>query len=84
MSRHMLEYFTLERTIEFLEKCVREGINTWQASYNDAMARQFPEIRDAGCRIQFICLAARGISTQTCRAPPEAVVQGERRGTSAR
>jgi hypothetical protein len=55
---HMMEWFTDERIVKFLQDCEHAGINTWQASYNESMTRQFPKIRAAGCNIQWICLAA--------------------------
>lgn len=55
---HMMEWYTDERIVKFLLECERAGINTWQASYNDRMPKQFPKIRDGGCKIQWICLAA--------------------------
>lgn len=55
---HMMEWFTDERIVEFLRDCERAGINTWQASYNENMAGQFPKIRGGGVKIQWICLAA--------------------------
>jgi len=57
-DQHMLEWFTDQRIVEFLLACEKAGINTWQASYNTRMTAEFPMIRSAGCRIQFICLAA--------------------------
>ncbi len=57
-DQHMLEWFTDQRIVEFLLACEKAGINTWQASYNTRMTAEFPMIRAAGCRIQFICLAA--------------------------
>ena len=54
----MLEWFTDERIVALLVACEKAGINTWQASYNANMTRQFPKIRAAGCKIQFVCLAA--------------------------
>jgi hypothetical protein len=57
-DQHMLEWFTDQRIVEFLLACEKAGINTWQASYNTRMKTEFPMIRSAGCRIQFICLAA--------------------------
>ena len=55
---HMLEWFTDERIVQLMVDCEKAGINTWQASFNWNMKRQFPKIRAAGCNIQFICLAA--------------------------
>ncbi|HYK92223.1 MAG TPA: twin-arginine translocation signal domain-containing protein [Acidobacteriota bacterium] len=58
MSRHMLEYFTLERTIEFLEKCVREGINTWQFDHLEKPIAALRTVRERGAKLNFICLHA--------------------------
>ena len=57
-DQHMREWFTDERVVELLLNCERAGINTWQASFNYDMKRQFPKLRAAGGNIQFICLAA--------------------------
>jgi hypothetical protein len=57
-DQHMLEWFTDQRIVEFLLACEKAGINTWQASYNTRMKTEFPMIRSAGSKIQFIFLAA--------------------------
>jgi hypothetical protein len=58
MSRHMLEYFTLERTIEFLEQCEREGINTWQFDHMEKPIAALRTVRGRGSKLNFICLHA--------------------------
>jgi len=58
MSRHMLEYFTLERTIEFLEQCEREGINTWQFDHMEKPVKALRTVRERGSKLNFICLHA--------------------------
>ncbi len=58
MSRHMLDYFTLERTTEFLEKCAREGINTWQFDHMEKPIAALRAAREHGAKINFICLHA--------------------------
>jgi hypothetical protein len=75
-DQHMLEWFTDQRIVQLLLACERAGINTWQASYNENMARQFPKIRDAGCGIQFICLAASWHLDAKLARTPEVVVDG--------
>jgi hypothetical protein len=75
-DQHMLEWFTDERIVQLLLDCEKAGINAWQASYNHAMARQFPKIRDAGCRIQFVCLAASWHFDASLPRTPDAVVEG--------
>jgi len=77
---HMLEWFTDERIVKLLLDCEGAGINTWQASFNLNMKRQFPKLRGVGCKIQFLCLAwpyeegkgRRPMAEQT----PEEVLEG--------
>jgi len=58
MSRHMQEYFTLAQTIEFLERCVREGINTWQFDHLEKPIAALRAVRERGKKLNFICLHA--------------------------
>lgn len=59
-DQHMREYFTLERTVEFLLACEKAGINTHQFSSGD---KRLPEIvsqvRGRGSKLQFICLSSQ-------------------------
>jgi hypothetical protein len=75
-DQHMLEWFTDERIVELLLGCEQAGINTWQASFNHSMTRQFPKIRDAGCKIQFVCLAASWHFDEKLPRTPDAVLEG--------
>ncbi len=75
-DQHMLEWFTDERIVKLLLDCEKAGINTWQASFNYDMKRQFPKIRGAGCKIQFICLAASWHYDEKIPRSPEAVLDG--------
>ncbi len=56
LDRHMQEYFTPERIIEFLWKCEREGINTHQFSRPEQMSHVFKKLRERGSKMKFICL----------------------------
>jgi hypothetical protein len=56
LDRHMREYFTPERIIEFLWKCEREGINTHQFSRPEQMSDIFKKLRERGSKMKFICL----------------------------
>jgi len=58
MSRHMAEYFTLERTIEYLQRCERAGINTWQFDHIEKPMAALRAVREQGSKLQFICLHA--------------------------
>jgi len=57
LSDLMREYFTDQQVVKYLLACEKAGINTWQCSYPEAVQRQFPMIRDAGCKMHWICLA---------------------------
>ena len=71
LDRHMKEYFTPERIVEFLWKCEQEGINTHQFSSPKEMSSIFRELRDKGSKMKFICLHAGGPE----KASPEKVVR---------
>ncbi|MFZ0962577.1 MAG: twin-arginine translocation signal domain-containing protein [Terriglobia bacterium] len=75
-SQHMLEWFTDERIVNLLLDCEKSGINTWQYSFNYDQKRQIPKIREAGCKIQFICLAASWHYDEKMARTPETVLEG--------
>lgn len=75
-DQHMREWFTDERIVKLLVDCEKAGINTWQASFNYDMKRQFPKIRGAGCKIQFICLAASWHYDEKMGRTPEDILGG--------
>ncbi|MBZ5669525.1 MAG: hypothetical protein LAO04_07345 [Acidobacteriia bacterium] len=53
----MREYFSDEQVVKYLLACEKAGINAWQSNYPGTAQRQFPKIRDAGCKMHWICLA---------------------------
>ncbi len=55
-SLHMLEYFTKERTFEFLVKCESAGINTWQVDHDEKAIAVIRKLREHGSKMQFLCL----------------------------
>ncbi|HUI43199.1 MAG TPA: hypothetical protein VL523_14645, partial [Terriglobia bacterium] len=75
-DRHMREWFTDERVVNLLSDCEKAGINTWQANFNYDLKRQFPKLRNAGCTIQFICLAASWHYDEKMGRSPEEVLEG--------
>jgi hypothetical protein len=75
-DQHMLEWFTDERIVKLLLDCEKAGINTWQYSFNYDQKRQIPKIRRAGCKIQFICLAASWHYDEKMGRTPEEVLDG--------
>ena len=56
MDQHMREYFTVERTVEFLLRCEREGITAHQFSPSDKMTKVLQAVRQGGSKLKFICL----------------------------
>jgi hypothetical protein len=58
LSNHMREYYTVERMIEFLTRCEKLGINTWQAEYKEKIGKALQAIRDKGSRMQVMYLSA--------------------------
>ena len=58
MDELMLNYFTVERTTEFILHCEQEGINTWQTSWSSKVEQALHAARDRGSKIQLILLAA--------------------------
>ncbi len=70
MDRHMREYFTLERTIEFLQNCERHGITAWQLDHGDKAVGAVRALRAQGSKMKFLCLH----SGREGAAPVEQVV----------
>jgi len=58
MARFMREYFTVERTVEFLQKCEREGITAWQFDHTEKGVAALQKVRELGSQMKFICLHA--------------------------
>jgi hypothetical protein len=56
----MREYFTDDRRVQFLLDCEKAGINTWQSNNPEPLRRQYPKIREAGCKMQWLALADTG------------------------
>lgn len=55
-DRHMREYFTPERTVEFLERCERAGITAHQFADPQRAVPYLRPLREGGSKMQFICL----------------------------
>jgi hypothetical protein len=56
MSAIMRNWFTEERTTEFLLNCEKAGINTWQASYDPKAFAALRKAREKGSKLQWMCL----------------------------
>ena len=75
-DQHMREWFTDERIVKLLLDCQQAGINTWQYSFNYDQKRQIPKLRAAGCKMQFICLAASWHYDEKMAQTPDVVLDG--------
>ena len=58
LANHMKEYFTVEKTVQFILDCEKAGINTWQLSAGEKATQVVRQMREAGSEIQVICLHA--------------------------
>jgi hypothetical protein len=58
MARAMREWFTVERTAEFLRGCERHGITAWQCDHTDKAVAALRLAREQGVRLKVICLHA--------------------------
>lgn len=56
LTKHMLSYFTVERTTEFLLHCEKQGITTFQCNYSKVVRDALLAARERGSKIQFILL----------------------------
>jgi len=59
MSRVMTDYFTHERIVALIRRCLDVGINTWQTSASDKVDKALAAVRTGGRDIQWILLASR-------------------------
>jgi hypothetical protein len=58
-DRQMREYFTVDRTVEFLQNCERAGITAHQFSNVDRAKPYIPILRERGSKLQFFGLHAQ-------------------------
>ena len=71
MDATYLEYFTDERVVQFMLNCEKAGINSWQGNFAARAQRQYPMIRDAGCKMNFIALSDPWDFSRGVRTPEE-------------
>jgi len=56
LSALMKNWFTPERTLEYIQSCERNGINTWQASIDKKCFDALRTAWDKGSKMKWICL----------------------------
>ncbi len=52
----MKDWFTPERTLEYVRRCEQNGINTWQAGLDKKCIAVLRQAWDSGSKMQWICL----------------------------
>jgi hypothetical protein len=75
-DRHMKDYYTPERTVEFLQNCERAGITTHQFADPDRALPYVRPLREGGSKMSFFCLHSQRekIKDAVERAQPIAMV----------
>ncbi|MBI5683876.1 MAG: hypothetical protein HZC54_02225 [Verrucomicrobia bacterium] len=75
-DRQMKDYFTPERTTEFLQNCERAGITTHQFADPDKALPYIRPLRERGSKMSFICLHSgrEKVKDAVERAQPIAMV----------
>jgi hypothetical protein len=56
LSALMKDWFTPQRTLDYVRRCEGAGINTWQASIDPKVFGALRAAWDAGSKMQWICL----------------------------
>ncbi len=75
-DRYMNDYFTPERTVEFLQNCERAGITAHQFADPDRALPYLRPLRERGSRMSFFCLDSQreNIKDTVGRTQPIAMV----------
>src|SRR5262245_1556328 len=55
-DQHMTSWHTPERVIGLLKRCEQAGINTWQNSYAERTLQDVDRFREAGIKMNWLCL----------------------------
>jgi len=58
MSRLMTDYFTHERIVGLIRRCLEVGVNTWQTSAHEKVDQALAALREAGHEVQWVFLAS--------------------------
>jgi hypothetical protein len=56
LSKHQTNWHTPERVVELLKRCEQVGINTWQNSYAERTLSDLDRFREAGGKLNWLCL----------------------------
>jgi len=75
LDQLMREWYTQDRRMEVLHACERQGINAWQAHYDDQVLEDFKRYRAEGGKMQLVLLADFALM-QNPKLLPEAAKLG--------
>lgn len=78
MGMQMAEYFTVDRTVEFLRECIALGIDTWQGNYGQKTRDVVLKLREEGRDINIVPLSAPqlpGLSDKQLRHIPRLALE---------
>ena len=70
MAQFMREWFTVERTVEFLKHCESNGITAWQFDHTEKSVAVIRKLKELGSPMKLICLHAEKL----LEAPVEKVI----------
>lgn len=57
LSEHQKAWHTPEHVVELLKHCEAKGLNTWQISYHERSISDLVRYREAGGRMNWLCLS---------------------------
>jgi hypothetical protein len=55
-NEHQKDWHTPARVVELLQRCEKAGINTWQNSYAERTLQDLDRVREAGVKVNWLCL----------------------------
>src|SRR5437667_12844973 len=56
LSQYQTAWHTPERVVQLMQRCEQAGINTWQNSYAERTLQDLDRVREAGCKLHWLCL----------------------------
>lgn len=84
MNQHMREYFTVEKTVEFLTRCLKAGITTQQYSPSEKMTDVLQTVAERDLGINFICLHGNKSEINNLSKNPKVIASAHHGGATDR
>ena len=84
IDREMKEYFTVEHTVDLLQRCERAGINTHQFSFASKSPEAYRRLREQGSKMQMICLHSKRQEIRTLRELTQPIAMSHHGGITDR